>query len=129
MSGGGAHVWRVTNMTKKSMSVVREESSSGNVFADLGMPHPQQELLKARTVNCRPSSPRSPLASRQSQAGYGPGSAGVGLGAGLARDATDVARLSRAIPVTTPGEPAALRRSPARHQHLLGLQCRVRLPP
>jgi predicted XRE-type DNA-binding protein len=27
---------------------VRAERSSGNVFADLGLPHPEQELLKAR---------------------------------------------------------------------------------
>ena len=26
----------------------RSETSSGNVFADLGLPHPEQELLKAR---------------------------------------------------------------------------------
>src|ERR1043165_3467553 len=27
---------------------IRMEKSSGNVFADLGLPHPEQELLKAR---------------------------------------------------------------------------------
>ena len=27
---------------------IRAEKSSGNVFADLGLPHPEQELLKAR---------------------------------------------------------------------------------
>jgi predicted XRE-type DNA-binding protein len=27
---------------------IRSEKSSGNVFADLGLPHPEQELLKAR---------------------------------------------------------------------------------
>ena len=27
---------------------VKFEKSSGNVFADLGLPHPEQELLKAR---------------------------------------------------------------------------------
>jgi predicted XRE-type DNA-binding protein len=27
---------------------VRVQKSSGNVFADLGMPHPEQELLKAK---------------------------------------------------------------------------------
>ncbi|HEV2698316.1 MAG TPA: helix-turn-helix transcriptional regulator [Terriglobales bacterium] len=27
---------------------VRMEKSSGNVFADLGLPHPEQELLKAK---------------------------------------------------------------------------------
>lgn len=27
---------------------IRIEKSSGNVFADLGLPHPEQELLKAR---------------------------------------------------------------------------------
>jgi predicted XRE-type DNA-binding protein len=39
-------VWRVTNMPKTSTTVAREKSS-GNVFADLGIPHPEQELLKA----------------------------------------------------------------------------------
>jgi len=33
-------------MPKKSTTGAREENS-GNVFADLGMPHPEQELLKA----------------------------------------------------------------------------------
>ena len=32
-------------MTKKP---IRFEKSGGNVFADLGLPHPDQELLKAR---------------------------------------------------------------------------------
>jgi predicted XRE-type DNA-binding protein len=27
---------------------IRAETSGGNVFADLGLPHPEQELLKAR---------------------------------------------------------------------------------
>jgi predicted XRE-type DNA-binding protein len=27
---------------------IRAEKSSGNVFADLGLPHPEQELLKSR---------------------------------------------------------------------------------
>jgi predicted XRE-type DNA-binding protein len=27
---------------------LRAEKSSGNVFADMGLPHPEQELLKAR---------------------------------------------------------------------------------
>jgi predicted XRE-type DNA-binding protein len=35
----------MTTRTKKS---VRAGKSSGNVFADLGLPHPEQELLKAR---------------------------------------------------------------------------------
>jgi predicted XRE-type DNA-binding protein len=47
VSGADAHVRRVTNMPKKSATVAREKSS-GNVFADLGLPHPKQELLKAR---------------------------------------------------------------------------------
>ena len=38
---------RVTNMPKTSTTVAREKSS-GNVFADLGVPYPEQELLKAR---------------------------------------------------------------------------------
>ena len=33
--------------TRKRMSVTPEKSS-GNVFADLGLSHPEQELLKAR---------------------------------------------------------------------------------
>src|SRR6202162_3060143 len=36
-----------TNKGTKSKKV-RAEKSSGNVFADLGLPHPEQELLKAR---------------------------------------------------------------------------------
>ena len=35
-------------MSAKAMSAIRAEKSSGNVFADLGFPHPEQELLKAR---------------------------------------------------------------------------------
>ena len=42
-----AYVWGVTNMPKKSTTAAREKSS-GNVFADLGLPHPEQKLLKAR---------------------------------------------------------------------------------
>ena len=34
-------------MAKKTMTIAYEKSS-GNVFADLGLPHPEQELLKAR---------------------------------------------------------------------------------
>ena len=34
-------------MAKKTTTIKHEESS-GNVFADLGLPHPEQELLKAR---------------------------------------------------------------------------------
>ena len=34
-------------MAKKTTTVAHEESS-GNVFADLGLLHPEQELLKAR---------------------------------------------------------------------------------
>jgi predicted XRE-type DNA-binding protein len=32
----------------KKPAMVRHEESSGNIFADLGLPHPEQELLKAR---------------------------------------------------------------------------------
>jgi len=32
----------------KSPVKIRAEKSSGNVFADLGFPHPEQELLKAK---------------------------------------------------------------------------------
>lgn len=35
-------------MTTRTEQPVRVERSSGNVFADLGLPHPEQELLKAR---------------------------------------------------------------------------------
>jgi predicted XRE-type DNA-binding protein len=34
--------------TKSSMKKIKVEMSGGNVFADLGFPHPEQELLKAR---------------------------------------------------------------------------------
>ena len=37
-----------TNMTTRTKKPVRVEKSSGNVFADLGLPQPEQELLKAR---------------------------------------------------------------------------------
>lgn len=32
----------------KMSTTIKHERSSGNVFADLGLPHPEQELLKAR---------------------------------------------------------------------------------
>lgn len=32
----------------KMSTTIKHEKSSGNVFADLGLPHPEQELLKAR---------------------------------------------------------------------------------
>jgi len=35
-------------MTIKARKPIRFERSSGNVFADLGLPHPEQELLKAK---------------------------------------------------------------------------------
>ncbi len=35
-------------MTNRAKRTVRIERSSGNVFADLGLPHPEQELLKAK---------------------------------------------------------------------------------
>jgi predicted XRE-type DNA-binding protein len=40
----------VTVRTKKPAASrkTRAEKSSGNVFADLGLPHPEQELVKAR---------------------------------------------------------------------------------
>jgi len=34
--------------SKKKTPVVRVTESSGNVFADLGLPHSEQELMKAR---------------------------------------------------------------------------------
>src|ERR1700680_3560948 len=36
-----------TNKGMKSKKI-RAEKSSGNVFADLGLPHPEQELVKSR---------------------------------------------------------------------------------
>jgi len=36
------------DVTTKVKRPVKAESSSGNVFADLGLPHPEQELLKAK---------------------------------------------------------------------------------
>jgi len=35
-------------MTTRTKKPVRVKKSSGNVFADLGLPHPEQELLKAQ---------------------------------------------------------------------------------
>ncbi len=35
-------------MTKRSKKPITVENSSGNIFADLGLPHPERELLKAR---------------------------------------------------------------------------------
>ena len=35
-------------MAQRSRKPVRVQKSSGNVFADLGLPHPEQELLKAK---------------------------------------------------------------------------------
>ena len=35
-------------MNKKKTGRVKVQRSSGNVFADLGLPHPERELLKAR---------------------------------------------------------------------------------
>jgi len=35
-------------MATRSKKSIKVEKSSGNVFADLGFPHPEQELLKAK---------------------------------------------------------------------------------
>ncbi len=35
-------------MIKRATRAIKAEKSSGNVFADLGLPHPERELLKAR---------------------------------------------------------------------------------
>jgi predicted XRE-type DNA-binding protein len=35
-------------MAIRTKGLIKFEKSSGNVFADLGLPHPEQELLKAR---------------------------------------------------------------------------------
>jgi predicted XRE-type DNA-binding protein len=32
----------------RKTTIIAHEKSSGNVFADLGLPHPEQEMLKAR---------------------------------------------------------------------------------
>jgi predicted XRE-type DNA-binding protein len=37
-------------MPVRTKRPVRAEKSSGNVFADLGLPHPEQELLKAKLM-------------------------------------------------------------------------------
>jgi len=37
-------------MSAKARAVIKAEKSSGNVFADLGFPHPERELLKARLM-------------------------------------------------------------------------------
>src|ERR1035438_2822909 len=37
-----------TDMTTRVKKPIRAARSSGNVFADLGLPHPEQELLKAK---------------------------------------------------------------------------------
>src|SRR5258708_5284256 len=44
-SGEAELAMKKSNGTTKR---VRMENSSGNVFADLGLPHPEQELLKAK---------------------------------------------------------------------------------
>jgi predicted XRE-type DNA-binding protein len=38
----------MTKTPKKTASPVRVTASSGNVFADLGLPNPEQELVKAQ---------------------------------------------------------------------------------
>jgi len=35
-------------MAAKAKTIIKRKASSGNVFADLGFPHPEQELLKAK---------------------------------------------------------------------------------
>jgi predicted XRE-type DNA-binding protein len=35
-------------MATRSRKSIKAEKGSGNVFADLGIPHPEQELLKAK---------------------------------------------------------------------------------
>ena len=36
------------NQTKTITSKIRADEGSGNVFADLGLPHPEQELVRAK---------------------------------------------------------------------------------
>ena len=43
-----------TEMAKTSTTTAHEKGS-GNVFADLGLPHPEQELLKALSLSETPS--------------------------------------------------------------------------
>jgi hypothetical protein len=51
-----------TEMAKTSTTTAHEKGS-GNVFADLGLPHPEQELLKARlTLQIYQSLPETPSA-------------------------------------------------------------------
>jgi len=38
----------MSHPTEKLTNTARAEESSGNVFADLGLPHPEQELVKAK---------------------------------------------------------------------------------
>jgi phage-related protein/predicted XRE-type DNA-binding protein len=47
MPGGSTTKGR-TEMATKKKNTISYEKSSGNVFADLGLPNPEQELLKAR---------------------------------------------------------------------------------
>jgi len=35
-------------MKREKTSRIKAQNSSGNVFADLGLPHPERELLKAK---------------------------------------------------------------------------------
>ena len=35
-------------MRTKTSNRIKAEKSSGNIFADLGLPHPERELLKAK---------------------------------------------------------------------------------
>ncbi|MGB6134606.1 MAG: helix-turn-helix transcriptional regulator [Acidobacteriaceae bacterium] len=35
-------------MSPKAKSTIRSEKNSGNVFADLGLPYPERELLRAK---------------------------------------------------------------------------------
>jgi len=41
---------RISMATAKSKKPIEAEKSSGNVFADIGLPHPEQELLKAKLI-------------------------------------------------------------------------------
>jgi predicted XRE-type DNA-binding protein len=46
---GEGRIDKAMKTTRRTQSKrIRIQKSSGNVFADLGLPHPEQELLKAR---------------------------------------------------------------------------------
>jgi hypothetical protein len=49
-TGGISAPARHLRTNRKERGTRRVEKGSGNVFADLGLPHPEQELLKAKLI-------------------------------------------------------------------------------